>query len=75
MSRKLIAKLIALCVGLFCIFIAYNSNLNKTYSKKFDTEYMILDNVHKYIKVVHFTGVGKTIHESNANFIKEHWNE
>ena len=32
MSRKLIAKLIALCVGLFCIFIAYNSNLNKTYS-------------------------------------------
>ena len=32
MSRKLIAKLIALCVGLFCIFIAYNSNSNKTYS-------------------------------------------
>ena len=32
MSRKLISKLIALCVGLFCIFIAYNSNLNKTYS-------------------------------------------
>jgi thiamine biosynthesis lipoprotein len=32
MSRKLISKLIALCVGLFCIFIAYNSNSNKTYS-------------------------------------------
>ena len=32
MSRKLISKLIALCVGLFCVFIAYNSNSNKTYS-------------------------------------------
>ena len=32
LSRKLISKLIALCVGLFCVFIAYNSNLNKTYS-------------------------------------------
>ena len=52
-----------------------NLHLNKTYSKKFDTEYMILDKVHKYIKVVHFTGVGKTIHESNANFIKENWYE
>ena len=51
-----------------------NLYLNKTYSKKFDTEYMILDDVHKYIKVVHFTGVGKTIHKSNANFIKEYWN-
>ena len=50
-----------------------NLHLNKTYSKKFDTDYMILDKVHKYIKVVHFTGVGKTIHKSNANFIKENW--
>jgi thiamine biosynthesis lipoprotein len=32
LSRKLISKLIALCVGLFCVFIAYNSNSNKTYS-------------------------------------------
>jgi thiamine biosynthesis lipoprotein len=32
MSRKLISKIIALCVGLFCVFIAYNSNSNKTYS-------------------------------------------
>ena len=50
-----------------------NLHLNKTYSKKFDTEYMILDKVHKYIKVVHFTGVGKTIHEHKDNFIKKHW--
>ena len=52
-----------------------NLHLNKTYSKKFNTEYMIMDDVHKYIKVVHFTGVGKTIHESNAKFIKDYWNE
>jgi hypothetical protein len=24
--------------------------------------------------VVHFTGPGKTIHEHNESFIKEHWN-
>ena len=44
------------------------------YRDKFKTEYMILGDVHKYIKVVHFTGPGKTIHEHNDDFIKEHWN-
>ena len=34
---------------------------------------MIMDDVHKYIKVVHFTGVGRTIHQSNAKFLKDHW--
>jgi hypothetical protein len=51
-----------------------NLELNKTYSQKFNTDYMILDDVHKYIKVVHFTGVGKTIHNCNAKFIEENWN-
>jgi hypothetical protein len=51
-----------------------NLELNKTYSQKFNTDYMILDDVHKYIKVVHFTGVGKTIHNCDAKFIKENWN-
>ena len=51
-----------------------NLKLNKIYSQKFNTDYMILDEVHKYIKVVHFTGVGKTIHNCNAKFIKENWN-
>ena len=50
-----------------------NLELNKVYSKKFDTDYMILDDVNKYIKIVHFTGVGKTIHNSNAKFIKDNW--
>ena len=51
-----------------------NVTLNKMYRDKFKTEYMILGDVHKYIKVVHFTGPGKTIHEHNDDFIKEYWN-
>ena len=50
-----------------------NVTLNKMYSDKFKTEYMILGDVYKYIKVVHFTGPGKTIHEHNETFIKEMW--
>jgi len=50
-----------------------NVELNKIYSKKFNTDYMILDDVNEKIKVVHFTGVGKTIHQYNNNFIKENW--
>ena len=50
-----------------------NVELNKIYSKKFNTDYMILDDVNEKIKVVHFTGVGKTIHEHRDNFIKKYW--
>ena len=50
-----------------------NIELNKIYSKECNTEYMILDEPHKYIKVLHFTGPGKTIHEHNQPFIKENW--
>ena len=52
-----------------------NLTLNKIYRDKFKTDYMILGDVHKYIKVVHFTGPGKTIHEHNESFIKENWRE
>ena len=52
-----------------------NVTLNKIYRDKFKTDYMILGDVHKYIKVVHFTGPGKTIHEHNESFIKENWRE
>ena len=50
-----------------------NVELNKIYSKKFDTDYMILDDVNEKIKVVHFTGVGKNIHDHKQSFIKKHW--
>ena len=50
-----------------------NVTLSNMYRDKFKTEYMILGDVHKYIKVVHFTGPGKTIHEHNETFIKDNW--
>ena len=50
-----------------------NLTLNKIYRDKFKTDYMILGDVHKYIKVVHFTGPSKTIHQHNQKFIKENW--
>jgi len=50
-----------------------NVELNKIYSKKFNTDYMILDDVNEKIKVVHFTGVGKNIHDHKQSFIKKHW--
>ena len=51
-----------------------NLALNKMYKKMFNTDYMILDDVNKYIKTVHFTGIGKTIHKFKDKFIKENWN-
>jgi hypothetical protein len=48
-----------------------NLELNKIYSKKFNTDYMILDDVNEKIKVVHFTGVGKTMKSYRRN-IKIH---
>ncbi len=50
-----------------------NCILNKIYCDKFKTDYMILDDVNDKIKVVHFTGPGKTIHEHNTQWIEEYW--
>jgi len=43
------------------------------YSKKFNTDYMILDDVNDKIKIVHFLGVNKNIHTHNDMFIKKYW--
>jgi ABC-type enterochelin transport system ATPase subunit len=43
------------------------------YSQKFDTDYMILDEVNENLKVIHFTGVGKTIEECKSSFITKSW--
>ena len=51
-----------------------NLKLNKMYSEMFNTDYMILGDVNKYIKTVHFTGLGKTIHQFKDKFIEENWN-
>jgi len=50
-----------------------NLQLNKIYSQKFDTDYMILDEVNENLKVIHFTGVGKTVNECKSIFIKDYW--
>lgn len=60
-------------LGKYTDDIKKNLHLNKVYSKKFNTDYMILDEVHKYLKIIHFTGVKETIHNNNSKFIKKHW--
>ncbi len=51
-----------------------NIELNKVYCNRFSCQYMILGEVNKYVKVVHFTGPGKTIHQHiTTPFVKENW--
>ena len=47
--------------------------LNKTYSKMFKTDYMILDDVNDKLKVIHFNGVNNSIHKYNKKFIEKYW--
>ena len=47
--------------------------LNKMYSKKFKADYMILDDVNEKVKMVHFAGVGKSIHRFTSKFIYKYW--
>jgi len=49
--------------------------LHKEYTRRFNTEYMLLDEPNDMIKVIHFTGPGKTIHKYNEKFIKDNWYE
>jgi len=50
-----------------------NCILNTMYCDKFDVDYMMLDDVNEKIKVVHFTGPGRNIHDYDTSWIKEHW--
>ena len=36
-------------------------NLNKMYAKKFDTDFMLLDEPNEKLKVVHYTGPNRAI--------------
>ena len=49
--------------------------MNKLYSKLFNTDYMILDDVNKKIKIVHMNGINNTVHKYNKKFIKKYWYE
>ena len=48
--------------------------MNKIYSKKFKKDYMILDDLNDSLKVIHFNGVGNSIHKYNKQWIKDSWN-
>ena len=49
----------------------YNIELNKMYAKKFNTDYMLLDDVDKNVKMVHFLGINKNIHTIKNNITKK----
>ena len=49
--------------------------MNKLYSMRFKTNYMILDEVNKKIKVVHMNGINNSVHKYSNKFIQEHWHD
>ena len=50
-----------------------NLELQKMYCKKYNVNYAIMGNVNKKIKIVHFAGPGKTIHQNKEQWIKDNW--
>ena len=62
-------------LGLYDNDYKKNLNLQKVYCKYFNTDYMIMGDTHKNLKVVNFAGPGKTIHENNEQWIRENWYE
>tara|TARA_A100001388_G_scaffold249636_1_gene210461 strand:+ start:3893 stop:4621 length:729 start_codon:yes stop_codon:yes gene_type:complete len=50
-----------------------NLELQMRYCQKYNVDYAIMGNVNKKIKIVHFAGPGKTIHDHKEDFIKENW--
>lgn len=52
-----------------------NLELQKMYCEKYNADYAIMGNVNKKIKIVHFAGPGKTIHQNKEQWIKDNWYE
>ena len=50
-----------------------NMEVSLEYMKKYNTDYMILDNPHPNIRIVHFANPHTTIHESGFDWIKDYW--
>ena len=48
-------------------------NLNKMYAKKFDTDYMLLDEPNEKLKIVHYTGPNRVIHELKDSPLYSKW--
>jgi ABC-type enterochelin transport system ATPase subunit len=45
------------------------------YSKTFDTDYMLIDEPDEKLKIFHYTGVGRTVHENNTNALYKYWKQ
>lgn len=50
-----------------------NRNLNLRYSELFNTDYMILDEPHENLKVIHFANPNTNIHSSSDKWIEKYW--
>ena len=50
-----------------------NLELQMRYCQKYNVDYAIMGNVNEKIKIVHFAGPGKTIHDHKEDFIKDNW--
>ena len=48
-----------------------NLELQMRYCQKYNVDYAIMGNVNEKIKIVHFAGPGKTIHDHKDDFVKE----
>ena len=47
--------------------------LNMMYAKRFNTDYMLLDDVNKNVKMVHFLGINKDMHTNKNRIVKKYW--
>ena len=43
------------------------------YSKRFNTDYMLLDDVNESVKMVHFLGINKDMHTIENSITKKYW--
>ena len=50
-----------------------NLELQMRYCQKYNVDYAVMGNVNEKIKIVHFAGPGKTIHDHKEDFIKDNW--
>lgn len=50
-----------------------NVELNQLYQKKFGKDYMIMNDVHRDLKIVHFNGISQNLHENTSEFVRKYW--
>ena len=61
-------------IGKYTLDKQQNLENNVVYCKKFDEDYMILDEPNPNLKIIHFAGPETAIHNCKADWIKSYWN-